>query len=308
LVEFAGVRIDELLSDGDEPTFSFEFFPPKTEDGERNLRATLEDLKAFEPDFVSVTYGAGGSTRTRTVELTKWIKQELGIEAMAHLTCVGASTDELCTVLDGIAAAGVDNVLALRGDPPQGETAWRPHPRGLRYSSELVSLIRSRYPFTVGAACFPEGHVEATDATRELQFLAEKVDRGASFLITNLFFDNERYFSFVDDARAAGIEVPIVPGIMPITDLRQIKTITGMCGATLPRALLEALEWRADDANAALQLGVSYATLQCAELLARGAPGIHFYTLNRSPATRAILSALKLLKPWVRREVVRTAD
>jgi methylenetetrahydrofolate reductase (NADPH) len=171
-----------------------------------------------------------------------------------------------------------------------------------------VSLIRSRYPFTVGAACFPEGHVEATDATRELQFLAEKVDRGASFLITNLFFDNERYFSFVDDARAAGIEVPIVPGIMPITDLRQIKTITGMCGATLPRALLEALEWRADDANAALQLGVSYATLQCAELLARGAPGIHFYTLNRSPATRAILSALKLLKPWVRREVVRTAD
>jgi methylenetetrahydrofolate reductase (NADPH) len=205
LVEFAGVRIDELLSDGDEPTFSFEFFPPKTEDGERNLRATLEDLKAFEPDFVSVTYGAGGSTRTRTVELTKWIKQELGIEAMAHLTCVGASTGELCTVLDGIAAAGVDNVLALRGDPPQGETAWRPHPRGLRYSSELVSLIRSRYPFTVGAACFPEGHVEATDATRELQFLAEKVDRGASFLITNLFFDNERYFSFVDDARVAGI-------------------------------------------------------------------------------------------------------
>ena len=302
------MRIDELLSDGDGPTFSFEFFPPKTEDGERNLRATLEDLKAFEPDFVSVTYGAGGSTRTRTVELTKWIKQDLGIEAMAHLTCVGASTEELCAVLDGIAAAGIDNVLALRGDPPQGETTWRPHPRGLRYSAELVALIRSRYPFAVGAACFPEGHVEATDSVRELHFLADKVEQGASFLITNLFFDNERYFSFVDDARAAGIEVPIVPGIMPITDLRQIKTITGMCGATLPGALLEALEWRADDPSAVLQLGVSYATLQCAELLARGAPGIHFYTLNRSPATRAILSALKLLKPWVRREVVRTAS
>jgi methylenetetrahydrofolate reductase (NADPH) len=304
----AAMRIDERLADTDEPTFSFEFFPPKTEEGERNLRATLEDLKAFEPDFVSVTYGAGGSTRTRTVELTKWIKQELGIEAMAHLTCVGASTDELCTVLDGIVEAGIENVLALRGDPPKGETEWRPHPQGLRYSGELVELIRSRYPFlTVGAACFPEGHVEATDPARELEFLAEKVQRGASFLITNLFFDNERYFAFVDEARAAGIDVPIVPGIMPVTNLGQIKTITGMCGATLPGALLEALEWRAEDPTAVLELGVAYATLQCAELLARGAQGIHFYTLNRSPATRAILSALKLLKPWVRREVVRTA-
>jgi methylenetetrahydrofolate reductase (NADPH) len=242
-----------------------------------------------------------------TVELTKWIKQSLGIEAMAHLTCVGASTDELCTVLDDIASAGIDNVLALRGDPPQGESEWRPHPQGLRHCTELVSLIRSRYPFTVGAACFPEGHVETHNVSRDVPYLAEKVDRGASFLITNLFFDNEKYFAFVEEARAAGIDVPIVPGIMPITDLRQIKTITGMCGATLPAALLEALEWRASDPTAVLELGVAYATLQCAELLARGAPGIHFYTLNRSPATRAILAALRLLRPWVRREVVRTA-
>jgi len=301
------VRIDERLSDFSEPTFSFEFFPPKTEEGERNLRATLEDLKAFEPDFVSVTYGAGGSTRERTVELTRWIKQDLGIEAMAHLTCVGASVDDLHAVLDQIEAAGIDNVLALRGDPPRGETEWRPHPGGLRHAGELVELIRSRYSFTVGAACFPERHPEAADLSGDLQHLKDKVDRGASFLITNLFFDNECYFAFVEEARAAGIEVPIVPGIMPVTNLGQIKTITGMCGATLPAALLEALEWRAADETAVLELGVAYATLQCAELLARGAPGIHFYTLNRSPATRAILSALNLLKPWVRREVVRTA-
>jgi methylenetetrahydrofolate reductase (NADPH) len=300
------MRIDHILTESDEPVFSFEFFPPKTEDGERNLRATLEDLKAFEPDFVSVTYGAGGSTRGRTVGLTKWIKQELGIEAMAHLTCVDASTDDLRSVLDEVSDAGIENVLALRGDPPRGETEWRPHPQGLHHSAELVSLIRSEYSASVGAACFPEGHLEAPDLAHDIQYLREKVDAGAAFLITQLFFDNEAYFGFVEEARAAGIEVPILPGIMPVTDLRQIKTITGMCGATLPPALVEALEWRADDATAVLELGVAYATLQCAELLARGAPGIHFYTLNRSPATRAILSALKLLRPWVRREVVRS--
>jgi methylenetetrahydrofolate reductase (NADPH) len=299
------VRIDEILASSDEPVFSFEFFPPKSDEGERNLRDTLEDLRAFEPDFVSVTYGAGGSTRARTVELTKWIKNDLGIEAMAHLSCVGSSRDELHQILDGVAAAGIDNVLALRGDPPRGETEWRPHPQGLRYSTELAQLIRDDYPFCVGAACFPEVHPEAPDMVSDLRFLAEKVRSGASFLITQLFLDNELYFRFVDEARAAGIDVPIIPGIMPITNVGQIKTITGMCGASIPQKLLKALEWREDDPSAILQLGVAYATLQCAELLARGAPGIHFYTLNRSPATRAILSALNLLRPWVRREVVR---
>lgn len=301
------MRIDEILATSDEPVFSFEFFPPKSDEGERNLRETLEDLRAFDPDFVSVTYGAGGSTRARTVELTKWIKNELGIEAMAHLSCVGSSRDELREMLDGIADAGIDNVLALRGDAPRGETEWRPHPQGLRYSTELAALIRDSYPFCIGAACFPEVHPEAPDMAHDLRFLREKVRAGVSFLVTNLFLDPELYFRFVEEARAAGIEVPIIPGIMPITNVGQIKTMTGMCGASIPQALLEALEWRSEDPSAVLQLGVSYATLQCAELLARGAPGIHFYTLNRSPATRAILSALTLLRPWVGREVVRTA-
>jgi methylenetetrahydrofolate reductase (NADPH) len=299
------VRIDEIMATSDGPVFSFEFFPPKTDEGEQKLRATLDSLRALEPDFVSVTYGALGSTRGRTVDLTHWIKQELGIEAMAHLSCVGSSREELQLILDGMETAGIENVLALRGDPPAGETTWTPHPGGLHYSTELASLIREGYPFAIGAACFPEIHPEAPDLAHDLHFLKQKVDSGVSFLITQLFFDNELYFRFVEEARAVGIDVPIIPGIMPITDVAQIKTITGRCGATIPPPLLEALEWRASDPEAVHQLGVAYATLQCAELLARGAPGIHFYTLNRSHATRAILSALRLLQPWVTREVVR---
>jgi len=301
------MRIDDIIAGGQAPVFSFEFFPPKTDEGERKLRETLGTLRELEPDFVSVTYGAGGSTRGLTLELTKWIKQDLGIEAMAHLSCVGTSRDELCVILDSLMDAGIENVLALRGDAPRGESDWRPHPNGLRYSSELAALISSRYRACVGAAAFPEVHPEAADRASDLRFLKQKVDSGVSFLITQLFFDNEAYFQFVEDARAAGIDVPIIPGIMPITDVGQIKRFTEMCGAGIPPALLEQLESRAHCPDAVLELGVSYATLQCAELLARGAPGIHFYTLNRSPATRAILAALRLLRPWVRREVVRTS-
>lgn len=301
------MHVDAIIAAKGEPVFSFEFFPPKSDEGERNLRAALAKLGPLAPDFVSVTYGAGGSTRNRTVELTKWIKQDLGIEAMAHLSCVGATREELCDILDGLAEAGVENVLALRGDPPRGETDWKPHPGGLHYSTELAALISAEYPFCIGAACFPEVHPEARDMAHDLRFLREKVAAGASFAITQLFFDNELYFSFVDEARAAGIDIPIIPGIMPITDVRQIKTITGMCQATIPAALLEQLELRTDDPDAVLQLGVSYATLQCAELLARGAPGIQFFTLNRSSATRAILAALKLLRPWAGRLAVDTA-
>jgi methylenetetrahydrofolate reductase (NADPH) len=295
------VRIDEIIASKDEPVFGFEFFPPKTDEGEQNLRRALATLQQLEPDFVSVTYGAGGSTRNRTVELTKWIKQDLGIEAMAHLSCVGATSEELTEILDGLDAADIDNVLALRGDPPRGETDWQPHPGGLHYSTELAALITAGYPFCIGAACFPEVHPEAIDLAHDLRFLKEKLAAGASFAITQLFFDNELYFRFVAEARAVGIDAPIIPGIMPITDVKQIKTITGMCKASIPEALLAQLELRANDPDAVLQLGVSYATLQCAELLARGAPGIQFFTLNRSPATRAILSALKLLRPWAGR-------
>jgi methylenetetrahydrofolate reductase (NADPH) len=302
------MRIDQILADAGEPSFSFEFFPPKSDAGERVLGLALESLRQLEPSFVSVTYGAGGTSRGRTLELTKWIKKELGIEAMAHLSCVGSTRDELSAVIADMRQAGIDNILALRGDAPLGESEWTPHPDGLRYSTELAALIHADHDdIGIGGACFPEVHPEAPDLAHDLRFLRDKIDNGVSFLITQLFFDADLYFRFVDEARAAGIDVPILPGVMPITDLRQIKTITGMCGASIPQPLLEALEWRSHDPDAVLQLGVSYATLQCAELLARGAPGIHFYTLNRSHATRAILSALRLHRPWVAREVVKTA-
>jgi len=293
------MRIDRIL-DEQRPVFSFEFFPPRTDEGQRTLEATLAELKEDRPEYVSVTYGAGGSTRERTVEITKWIKQDLGIEAMAHLSCVGEPTERLVEILEEIEAAGIENVLALRGDPPRGETEWRPHPGGLHYSVELIELMRSRFDFCIGAACFPEVHPEAKTFDQDLAYAKRKVDAGASFLITQLFFDNELYFEFVDAARSAGIEVPLIPGIMPVTNYKQIKTITGMCGAAIPAELERELNGRADDPEAVAELGVAYATLQCSDLLARGAPGVHFYTLNRSPATRAILAALRAAQPWTR--------
>jgi methylenetetrahydrofolate reductase (NADPH) len=197
-------------------------------------------------------------------------------------------------------AAGIDNVLALRGDPPAGQQAWVKTDGGLEYSSELVALIRADYPFAIGAACFPETHIHAESPEADLAHLVEKVAAGVDFLITQLFFDNSRYFDFVARARAAGIEVPIIPGIMPITRAGQVERMAMMCGASIPTGLRRELHARGEDPEAVLDFGVAYATLQCAELLAAGAPGIHFYTLNRSPATRAILSALKLVEPWRR--------
>ena len=293
------MRIDQILEDR-RPSFSFEFFPPKDEDGMARLRRALAELREDEPAFVSVTYGAGGSTRDRTVEITREIKEDFGLEAMAHLSCVGTTVEELRAILDEIDAAGIDNVLALRGDPPRGETEWRPHPGGLHYSTELATLISEGYDFAIGAACFPEVHPEAPDLEHDLGFLKEKLAAGASFLITQLFFDNDLYFEFVRDARERGVTVPIIPGIMPITNFAQIKRFTEMCGATIPEDLERELSARADDPDAVVELGVAYATLQCSELLARGAPGIHFYTLNRSTATRAILAALRAARPWDR--------
>jgi methylenetetrahydrofolate reductase (NADPH) len=292
------VRIDQLFAQPNRPVFSFEFSPPKTEEGLRNLFDAVGELRSLRPDFVSVTYGAGGSTATKTIEIVSRIKEEYGVEAMPHFTCVGSTVEELRDRLEAMASAGVDNVLALRGDPPAGETEWVKPEGGLEYSRELVELIREDYPFSIGAACFPETHIHATSAEDDLYYLKEKVDAGAQFLITQLFFDNALYFDFVRRARDIGIEVPIVPGIMPITNVKQLERMTSLCGASIPSRLRRELVSRSDQPDAVGDFGVAYATMQCAELLRRGAPGVHFYTLNRSPATRAILSALKLLRPW----------
>ncbi|MCW3065050.1 MAG: 5,10-methylenetetrahydrofolate reductase [Solirubrobacterales bacterium] len=296
------MRIDEILASGQGPIFSFEFFPPKTPEGEANLYDALDALRSLEPAFVSVTWGAGGSTREKTIEIVTKIRHTHGLEAMAHFTCVGATVDDLHDALRQMRAAGIDNVLALRGDPPAGEDTFVRTEGGLGYGGELARLVAENYEFCVVGACYPEVHQEAASREEDLAHAKEKVDAGACVLITQLFYDNRAYYRFVADARAAGIEVPIVPGIMPVTNVDQIKRITAMCGAYFPPDFVAALEDRRDSPEAVVELGVSYATLQCAELLASGAPGIHFYTLNRSPATRAILSALKLQRPWERRD------
>jgi methylenetetrahydrofolate reductase (NADPH) len=296
------MRIRELLSTG-RPSFSFEFFPPKTEAGLEQLRESVRALRDLKPTYVSVTYGAGGSTRDRTIELVAEIQRHYGIEAMAHLTCVGASGEEIAVVLDRLKAAGVENVLALRGDPPKGETKFEQAPGGFQYASELAAFIKTTRPFCLGGACYPEGHVECIrpdgvrDLAQDLQNLQHKVDAGVEFLITQLFFDNQAYFDFVARVRAAGIGAPIIPGIMPITNVDQVRRFTQMCGATIPPSLLAELDRLKDNDDAVLSLGVAYATAQCLDLLQRGAPGIHFYTLNKSAATRTILTALRAIWP-----------
>jgi methylenetetrahydrofolate reductase (NADPH) len=277
--------------------FSFEFFPPVSEAGELNLFNALAALRELEPSFVSVTK-TGAATQRRTIELVARIRDEQELEAMAHFTCAGADVAELRACLDQLCDAGLENVLTLRGDRPGDAEAVVAADGGLRYASELTALVSAEYALCPVAACYPENHPEARDAESDLRHLKLKVEAGARVLITQLFFDNAAYFAFVERARTAGIEVPIVPGIMPIGSAEQIKRFTSICGATLPAPLLRALDARGEDSEAVADLGVSYATLQCAELLAAGAPGIHFYTLNRSPATRAILSALRLMRPW----------
>ncbi len=296
----SGMRIDRIIAE-DGPTFSVEFFPPKTEEAREALFATARSLRELEPDFVSVTYGAGGSTREGTVEITRALKEELGYETMAHLSCVGETTEGLAATLDRIAAAGIENVFALRGDPPRGEVDFEQPDGGLGSAAELTEFIGSRWGFTVGGACFPEVHPEAPDLETDLAYLKTKVEAGASFLITQLFFDNRVYFDFVAAAREAGIEVPILAGVIPVASFAQTKRICELCDASIPPRLEAAFTACEGDERAEFELGIAYATQQCAELLLAGAPGIHFYALNRAPATRAVLGALRAARPWERR-------
>ncbi|MHB1846615.1 MAG: methylenetetrahydrofolate reductase [NAD(P)H] [Deltaproteobacteria bacterium] len=283
--------VDRLSRVEGGPSLSFEFFPPKSDEGERELFRAVEELARLAPSFVSVTYGAGGGTRDRTLGLVSRLRREAKVEAMAHLACTGHTEAELCEILSRLEADGVTNLLALRGDPPRDQP---PREGGYRYASELVRLIRRRgHRFCVGAAAYPEGHMECPDRNVDMAHLKAKVDQGAEFLITQLFFDNAFYFDFVRRARQMRIRVPVVPGIMPITNATQIDRFTRLCGATVPMRLVLELERRRDDPEAVIDLGVSHALEQCRDLLERGAPGIHFYTLNRSKAVRRIVEALR---------------
>jgi methylenetetrahydrofolate reductase (NADPH) len=282
------MKISKLFERG-RPVFSFEFFPPRTDAGYASLFRTIAELKELTPGFVSVTWGAGGSTRRKTVELVARIQGEIGLTAMAHLTCVGSSRAELAETLDRLHEAGIENVLALGGDRPEGYT---PPQDGLSYASELARFIRGRWGFCLGGACYPETHPRAPSRADDLRYLGEKVAAGVDFLITQLFFDNRDYFRFVDEARRNGIATPIVPGVMPVVSAASVRRMAELSGARVPPELSAELDAAGDDPDRTLAVGVRWATRQCRDLLAGGAPGIHFYTLNRSSATRDICSGL----------------
>ena len=286
--------VRELLADGLR-SWSFEFFPPKDDAGERQLWTAIRELESLGPTFVSVTYGAGGSTRDRTIRVTEKIATDTTLTPTAHLTCVGSSRAELRQVVGGYADAGVRNVLALRGDPPGGPGApWEQHADGLRFAVELVELVKSLGDFCVGVAAFPDRHPESADLDADARVLADKAAAGADFAVTQFFFDPAAYFRMVDRLAALGCSLPVIPGIMPVTNVAQIERFAQLSGAPFPADLAERLHAVADDPKAVRAVGVEVASELCEELIAGGAPGLHFYTLNRSTATREVYAALDL--------------
>ena len=285
------MRIADLYDRSTRPVFSLEFFTPKTAAGRDALFSTIEKLQSAGPSFVSITCGAAGTTRERTADLAIEIQRRCALTTMAHLVCTGTTREELSDTLRHMSEEGIENILALRGDPPRGETDWKPTPGGLHYANELIAFIKRDYGFSIGAACYPETHHEAPSPQADLENLKRKVDAGAEFLITQLFFDNQAYWRFVDRVRAVGIEVPVVPGVMPVVSLANLRRIASLSpGTAIPKQFEEDLG-AASDADA-LDVGVAFAAAQCEDLLQRGAPGIHFYTLNKSRATLRTIASL----------------
>jgi methylenetetrahydrofolate reductase (NADPH) len=284
--------LSELFSQR-RPLRSIEFFPPKDDAGVEALRHTASALKAMAPDFVSVTYGAGGSTRQRTAQVSGFLKSDFGYTVMPHLTCVGHSREELNAIADRIHEDGFRNIMTLRGDPPKGSTEFKAASDGLRYANELVTLLKARHPdFCLGVGGYPEKHPEAPSAAVDLENLKRKVDAGADFVTTQLFFDNGNYYRFVDRCRDAGISVPIVPGIMPVLSLKQIQRFTSMCGTSLPATLIRRLEAAGDVPEVVEAVGIDWALTQIRDLLARGSPGYHLYILNRAKSALSLAAGL----------------
>ena len=275
-------------------TVSCEFFPPREEDGIPAVFRAIDRISAFNPDFISVTYGAGGSTRDFTERITMQVKQETDLEVMAHLTCVAQTREEVHNVLERLDEAGVENVIALRGDPPRGQENFVAAEGGFGHATELIDHIRANFDFGLAAACYPEGHTESPDLDSDIRYAKEKVEKGADFLITQLFYDNRYFFEFMERAQRAGIDVPVIPGILPILNTAQIRRFTSLCGATIPPDLDNKLDRFAEDDNAVRDLGVEYASRQVEELWENGAPGVHFYVLNRSYSVSRILANLNL--------------
>jgi methylenetetrahydrofolate reductase (NADH) len=272
---------------------SFELFPPKTPAGEDALWQNVEQLMAFQPDVITCTYGAGGSTRDKTLEIVSNVKNRFAVRVASHLTCVGSTVDQLRAYLTEAKSLGIDNIVALRGDPPKGESAFKPVEGGLRYASDLVTLIQREFgTFGIAVAGYPETHQEAVTPQADLENLKRKVDAGGHCIITQLFYDNADFFRFRQRCKELGISAPIIPGILPITNLAQIQRITSLCKARLPDELVSELG-RTDDADWQFNVGVQWAARQVQELIDAGVPGLHFYVLNKSPATAAVLNAVR---------------
>ena len=286
------MKIKDILSA--QRTISFEFFPPKTAEGIPGVLEALGRLKKYCPEFVSVTYGAGGSTRAFTEEITVKAKQTAEFEVMAHLTCVGQTKEAVHDVLVRLEANNIENIIALRGDPPRGETEFVPEIGGFVHASELIEHIRAHFDFGVAAACYPEGHTESVDLDSDVKYAKLKVDNGADFLITQLFYDNEDYFRYVDRARAIGVNVPIIPGLLPFLTTSQVRRFTALSGSKIPSALDAELEKFIDDDDAARDLGAAHVAEQVQGLWDAGVPGIHFYVLNRSYSVSRILNDVRL--------------
>lgn len=282
------MKIREILKN--RRTLSFEFFPPKTEKGIKSVFETIETLKAFRPDFVSVTHGAGGTTRVLTVEIALRIKRENGLLVMAHMTCISQRKEEIYRVLLRLEDAGIENVIALRGDPPRDQTSSAPAKGDFAHAMDLIEYIKSNFQFGLAAACYPEGHPESKDLASDIGYAKRKVDLGAEFLITQLFFDNSDFYRFLDSARKTGINVPILAGILPILSTSQIRRFTALCGATIPKKLDKRLDRFADDSDAVREIGVEHATTQVDDLLANGVQGVHFYALNKGYSISKIIN------------------
>jgi methylenetetrahydrofolate reductase (NADPH) len=287
------MKLTEVWNSSQRPTVSFELFPARSPEAAEGLEKAIDRLAALKPDFVSVTFGAGGSTREGSHQLLKKLKEEKGLKVIAYFAGYGLGPEDIIAVLDSYQALGVENILVVRGDPPREED-FKPHPESLPHASDLVAFVRPRYDFCIGVAGYPEGHVEAPSKEKDIEYLKLKVDRGAEYIIANYFYDNRYFFEFLDRCQSAGIDVPILPGVMPIYSLKMMEMLAGLCGATITDQVRQGIAALPEGDKEALgAFGIEYATRQCAELLDAGVPGLHVYTMDRSKSATGIVNCLR---------------
>lgn len=288
------MKVADVWTSGQRPTVSFELFPPRSPKAAEKIDGTIDELTALGPDFVSVTFGAGGSTREGSRQLIEKLKKEKGQEVIAYFAGYGLGPEDIIAVLDSYQALGIENILVVRGDVPHDQESFEPHPQSLPHASDLMALIRPRYDFCIGVAGYPEGHIEAESKDRDIEYLKLKVDNGAEYIISNYFYDNRYFFDFIERCRAIGIDVPIIPGVMPIYSVKMMEMLAGLCGTTITDEVRQGIEaLPKEDKEALLDFGIEFAVRQCKDLLRAGVPGLHIYTMDRSSSSARIVERLR---------------